>query len=228
MQIAFTIESLNGNEQRAIEIQRLIIAGWTGRDREKMEAHAAELEALGIKRPQAMPTFYHVSAARLTTASLIEVPGTTSSGEVEALLVNLDGRTFVGLASDHTDREVEAYGITVSKQMCDKPCAPVLWPLDEVLDHWDALELSARIEEGGKEIDYQRGTLAAMLAPSDLERKLKDAGDAFASGAAMLCGTFAAIGGVRPAASFSMTLRDPVLNRSIDHAYRVASLPITG
>jgi hypothetical protein len=33
---------------------------------------------------------------------------------------------------------------------------------------------------------------------------------------------------VRPAANFSMTLRDPVLGRSMSHAYRVASLPITG
>jgi hypothetical protein len=66
---------------------------------------------------------------------------------------------------------------------------------------------------------WRAGFLALLLGA---------AGDAFPPGAAMLCGTLSAIGGVRPAANFSMTLRDPVLGRSMSHAYRVASLPITG
>src|SRR5258708_28829629 len=40
-----------------------------------------------------------------------------------------------------TDREVETYGVTVSKQMCDKPLAPLFWPYDEVAPHWDRLML---------------------------------------------------------------------------------------
>ena len=49
-----------------------------------------------------------------------------SSGEVEFVLIGWQGRTFVGLGSDHTDRKVESYSVTVSKQMCDKPMASVL------------------------------------------------------------------------------------------------------
>ena len=40
------------------------------------------------------------------------------------MLIGWQGRTFVGLGSDHTDRKVESYSVTVSKQMCDKPIAP--------------------------------------------------------------------------------------------------------
>ena len=40
------------------------------------------------------------------------------------MLIGWQGRIFVGLGSDHTDRKVEAYSVTVSKQMCDKLMAP--------------------------------------------------------------------------------------------------------
>ena len=39
------------------------------------------------------------------------------------MLIGWQGRIFVGCGSDHTDRKVEAYSVTVSKQMCDKPIA---------------------------------------------------------------------------------------------------------
>jgi hypothetical protein len=44
----------------------------------------------------------------------------------------------------------------------------------------------------------------------------------------MFGGTFAAIGGIRPAARFEFELEDPVLNRSIRHAYDVIALPVLG
>ncbi len=226
--MSFMVETSAGAYGRDIAIDRLIVAGWTGRDRAKMEEHIEELEKLGIKRPATTPIFYRVSAARLTDLTVIEVPGTASSGEIEPLLINDGGTIFLGVASDHTEREVEAYGITVSKQMCDKPCAPKLWPVSELNDHWDRLELRSTIMEHGKQLDYQRGTLSAMLAPADLYTALSQIGDAFTPGTAMLCGTLPAIGGVRPSPFFEMTLTDPVLGRSLSHSYEVISLPVRG
>ncbi len=226
--LQFTVETKSGSSTCKIDIDRLIVAGWTGRDREKMEEHIAELEKLGVKRPAATPTFYRVSAARLTFASKIEVSGMASSGEIEPLLINHEGQLLVGVASDHTDREVETYNITVSKQMCDKPCASKLWPMAELADHWDRLELSAQIEENGRAVEYQRGTLAAMLTPKDLIAALERTGDTFGPGAAMLCGTLPALGGVRPSPAFEMTLSDPILKRSLSCSYEIVSLPIAG
>ncbi|GAB5469698.1 MAG: DUF2848 domain-containing protein [Rhodospirillales bacterium] len=208
---------------------RLIVAGWTGRDPAAMEAHMAELEALGVKRPQSTPVFYRVAAARLTQAGTIQVSGADSSGEAEYLLVNLEGRVWVGAGSDHTDRAVETYGITVSKQMCDKPLAARLWPLDEVEAHWDRLILRSDVEVAGKRARYQEGTLAAMRPPRDLLDRfaaLEDGG--LRPGEVMMGGTLPAIGGVRPAARFDFELEDPVLGRRIAGGYAIETLAVVG
>jgi hypothetical protein len=42
----------------------------------------------------------------------------------------------------------------------------------------------------------------------------------------MYCGTFGAIGGIRPATRFEMELEDPVLGRTLKHAYDISVLPV--
>ena len=64
------------------------------------------------------------------------------------MLLQHAGRMWVGTGSDHTDREVEKYGVTVSKQMCEKPVASRFWAFDEVAPHWDRLMLRAHVVEG--------------------------------------------------------------------------------
>lgn len=211
-----------GGSETAVEIDTAIVAGWTGRDKAALEHHMAELEALGVKRPSAAPIFYRVSAARLTTDAEIESTD-ASSGEAEAVLLRAGGRVWVGVGSDHTDREVEAYGVAVSKQMCEKPIGARFWDFDEVADHWDELLLRSWIVEGGKEVPYQDGALTAMLPAEDL---IATASPALADGTVMFCGTLAAIGGIRPAAEFRCELRDPVLDRAIECSYSMRSLPL--
>ena len=220
-------ESSGGRAQREVRVERAVIAGWTGRDPVAVEKHIAELEKLGVKRPATTPIFYRVSAARLTTDAAIEALGTQSSGEVEYVLLQSAGRLWIGVGSDHTDREVESYGVTVSKQMCDKPIAPTFWPFDEVAPHWSQLVLRSHILEGGKTIAYQEGSVAGMLEPADLIARYLQGG-ALPEGTAMFCGTLGAIGGVRPSPRFSIALADPVLGRTIRHDYDICSLPILG
>ena len=161
---------LNGSDaqERKVAINMAVIAGWTGRDPAAVEKHIVELEALGVQRPASTPIFYRVAAARLTTDGEIEASGTQSGGEVEYLLLRHGGRTWVGVGSDHTDREVEKFGVTVSKQMCDKPIAPQFWAYDDVTPHWDRLILRSFVVEHGKRAVYQDGPVAAMLHPKDL------------------------------------------------------------
>jgi Protein of unknown function (DUF2848) len=222
-----TLTSDANATRREVAIDDLVVAGWTGRDPAAVEKHIKELEALGVKRPATTPIFYRVSAARLTTDAEIEAVGETSGGEVEFVLLQHGGRMWVGAGSDHTDREVETYGVTVSKQMCDKPIAPRLWAFDEVAPHWDKLILRATVTEGGARVLYQEGTVAAMLAPADLlGRHAKEA--RLADNTLMFCGTLAAKGGVRPTAQFAFELEDPVKQRKITHAYAVRTLPVLG
>lgn len=226
--ITFAIDGRDGRTERAIAIHTLVIAGWTGRDTVAMEKHIRELEALGVKRPAATPVFYRVAADRLDPSPVIQVSGGQSSGEAEFVLVRDGGETFVGIASDHTDREVETYGITVSKQMCGKPCANTLWRLDDVTDHWDRLVMRAYATIDGERVLYQEGNVTAMRTPDDLLAQFARDGGRFDDGTAMLCGTLAAIGGIRPAERFEVELEDPVLGRTIRHVYAVDTLPVAG
>ena len=202
--LTFTIDAQGTTTPLTLAIDQAVVAGWTGRDPVARDKHIAELEAIGIARP-----------------------ATTPSGEVEFVLIGWQGRIFVGLGSDHTDRKVESYGVTVSKQMCDKPIASVLWELEEVIDHWDRMVLRSHAWIEGKRELYQEGTLDAMLPVAELiargfaDGKLPD-------GCAMFGGTFAAKGGIRPASRFEFELEDPVLKRSIRHAYDVIELPVRG
>jgi hypothetical protein len=210
-----------------IEIGQAVVAGWTGRDAAAVEKHITELEALGVKRPATTPIFYRVAAARLTTTNTIEAVGEASGGEVEFVLLQHRGRLWVGAGSDHTDREVEKYGVTVSKQMCDKPIAPAFWLYDEVEPHWDQLILRAHVIEGGKRVLYQEGAVSALLAPAALIARYTGSGR-LGDGTLMFGGTLAARGGVRPTGEFAFELDDPVRERKISHAYRVRTLPVVG
>ena len=221
-----TLMSNGGVTRRDVGIDDAVVAGWTGRDAAAVEKHIRELEAIGVKRPASTPIFYRVSAARLTTDAEIEVVGETSGGEVEFVLLQHGGRLWVGTGSDHTDRAVETYGVTVSKQMCDKPLAATFWAFDEVAPHWDKLVLRAHVPESGARVLYQEGSVAAMLDPRDLISRY--AKDGLADSTLMFCGTLAAKGGVRPTTEFSFELEDPVKGRKIAHAYTSRTLPILG
>jgi len=225
--LTFTIEDNGAPTPLTLPIDQAVIAGWTGRDPVARDKHIAELEAIGIARPASTPIYYRVAARRLTMADSIEVCGTDSSGEVEFVLIGWQGRTFVGCGSDHTDRKVESYSVTVSKQMCDKSIAPELWELEDVIDHWDQMILRSFAWIEGKRVLYQEDALDAMLPVKDLlARGFKDG--KLPDGCAMYGGTFAAKGGIRPADRFEYELEDPVLKRFIRHGYDVIALPVLG
>jgi len=225
--LTFTVVADGAATPLTLSIDQAVIAGWTGRDPVARDKHIAELEAIGIARPATTPIYYRCSARRLTTDDVIEVCGGDSSGEVEFVLIGWQGRILVGLGSDHTDRKVESYSVTVSKQMCDKPMSPVLWDLSEVIGHWDQMVLRSWAWFDGQRTLYQEGTLDAMLPVRELiERGFGKSG--FPDGCAMFGGTFAARGGIRPSVRFEYELEDPVLQRKLTHAYDVIVLPVRG
>jgi len=225
--LTFTIEDKGAGMPLTLAIDQAVIAGWTGRDPAARDKHIAELEAIGIARPATTPIYYRVAARRITMADRIEVSGGDSSGEVEFVLIGWQGRTFVGCGSDHTDRKVEAYSVTVSKQMCDKPIASELWELEDVIDHWDQMILRSWAMIDGARVLYQEGTLDGMLPVKDLIAG-GFGGKGLSDGCAMFGGTFAAKGGIRPASRFEFELEDPVLKRTIRHAYDVITMPVLG
>lgn len=197
----------------------LVIAGWTGRDEAALRKHIRELEAVGVKPPRTTPIFYRVSASLFTCSSEIQVSGPDTSGEVEFVLMQRPEGLFVTVGSDHTDRKAETIGVTLSKQLCEKPVCPQAWRYDEVKPHWEKLVLRSWADG---EL-YQEGSVAAMRSPEDLLSR-----HPLASGWAMFCGTLAAKGGIRPSQRFRMELEDPVLGRRLTHEYSIKVLPVEG
>lgn len=234
---------------------RVIVAGFAGRDRAAVEAHIAELAAIGVPPPPSVPCFYRVSAGLVGTAARVQVLGGDSSGEAEPVVIaDAAGRLWLGVGSDHTDRRVEAWSIPVAKQACAKPIAPAIWPLDEVAGDWDRLELRAWATVSGRRTLYQDGTLAELTPPDALiaawAAGAGGAGGAGVGGAGaggagagalgagdpgpvaglppetvLFCGTVPVTGGVRPATAFEIELHDPRRGRSLGHAYTVDALP---
>lgn len=208
-------------------IHSLVVAGWTGRDVAALERHIRELEAIGVKRPKSTPIFYRNAASLLTTADTIEVLGEYSSGEIEYVIYAIDGDLLVGLGSDHTDRKAETINVSLSKQMCAKPVSRKTWKLSDVTPHWDQLILRSHAVIDGARMLYQEGSVASMRTPEELIR-LYTGGGKLKPGTSMFCGTLAVHGGIKPATRFEMELHDPVLGRSIVHAYAIEILPDEG
>ncbi|WP_432241180.1 DUF2848 domain-containing protein [Herbaspirillum robiniae] len=217
--------SLPDNTTVDADLKNLVIAGWAGRDMAAIEHHIEELEALGISRPSAVPLFYRVSANQLSQDQDVQVLGGESSGEVETFVFNAGGELYVSIASDHTDRKLEAHSVAFSKQACIKPVGAAAWKLSDVAEYWDELVIRSWIEENGAAVLYQEGPLSSLRTPDDLIARFTDGQAILPEGCGMTCGTVGAIGGIRPAASFTMELFDPRRNRSLRHSYVTESLP---
>lgn len=207
-----------------ISVDTCIVAGWAGRDKQAIEEHIEELAKLGVPRPSAVPLFYRIASNQLSQSDTVEVIGDQTSGEAEVLAFSSNGEMFVSLASDHTDRKLEAHSVALSKQICAKPVARDAWRLDDVAGHWDDLILRSWITENGTQTLYQEGTTGSLRTPQELIHE-HFGQDTIPEGSVMYCGTVNVKGGIRPAPDLIMELHDPVLERSIHHRYSVRILP---
>lgn len=224
MKLHFNLSTTSKIEAIDVDVTTCVVAGWAGSDLAAIEHHIEELAELGVPRPSAVPLYYRIAANQLSQNDTVQVIGENSSGEAEVFVFSYQGETLVSLASDHTDRKLEAYSVALSKQVCVKPIANEAWLYSEVADHWNDLRLRSWIVEDGEKVLYQDGSLASLRAPDDLVQ------DHFGQAlipeqTGMTCGTVGAIGGIRPSVQFEMELFDPKLNRSIKHAYSLEILP---
>jgi hypothetical protein len=70
-------------------------------------------------------------------------------------------------------------------------------------------------------------TLLEYILPHQHIDYARDGGS-FDEGAAMVCGTLAAIGGIQPADRFEFELENPVVGPRLVHGYDMQSLPVAG
>lgn len=212
--------SLDGRELR-VRFDRLVMAGYTGRNQAEVRAHIDELRSHGIPAPAQVPTLYACTPGLLTTAETITVLGGDTSGEAEFVVIPHDGVLLIGAGSDHTDRVLEATDIPRAKQLCAKVVSREVWRFAEVADHWDELILRSWIGAPGREEPYQEGPLARMLAPEAILDYVRAHTTAPMEGTIVFSGTLAASGGFRAAPRFRAELEDPRRGRTLTCAYQI-------
>ncbi len=205
--------------------QKVVVAGWTGRDRAAVDHHIEELAAIGVPRPSTVPVYYRVAAARVTQDDIIEAVGGGSSGEVEPVLVVTDAGLLLTVGSDHTDRDLETTSVALSKAIAEKPIARTAVRLDTIAD-LDAATLESDISDDGTTFrPYQRGTLAAIRPLAELVKGAEAALGGLPVGTVLFCGTVPAIGGIVPARHFRGSLT-PAGGAPLTLSYTVDPLPI--
>lgn len=215
------MELLVDGERRRVDIEMIVVAGYTGRDRAAVMHHIDELAEIGVPPPPRVPMYWKFPPWLAMQDDQMVVVGEHTSGEAELLLVVDGDEVLVSLASDHTDRAAEAVDIALSKAICPKMVARHAWTAASIGDRWGDLELHSRVEIGGAEVTYQGGPCSSLTPPLDLL-----AGMPFARQRrfAMLTGTVPVKGDIRPADRFIGELRDPATGRTITLDYRISVL----
>lgn len=226
MDLELTLERRDRSEPLIFKYKRMVNAGYVGRNQAEVRRHIEELAEKGIAGPETTPTLYPVIPRALVTDPEIEVYSGETSGEVEYVLMVENGRrVYVGLGSDHTDRRLEETDIPRSKQICPNVLSRKVWPLEEVMDHWDDLVMRSKVVSSGQEVLYQKGRLALILGPEDLMAFVRSKMPGSLNGTVIYSGTVAMLtDGFVHGQRFEAELVDEKLNRRLELAYSVRPL----
>jgi hypothetical protein len=219
------VESITGKQELTFPVWRLICAGWVGKNKEALRAHIDELGRHGVPAPTRTPIYMNFSPYLVTTSDIIDVISRESSGEVEYVVLNQGHQTYIGVGSDQTDRGFEKFSIPASKQMYAKIMAPLVWPYDEVKNHWDQIVIRSWTAREGKRVLYQEGALATILDVETLLDRLPKDDDLPGDGLVLFSGTIATKMGLIYGERFDFEMEDPMSGRKIRHGYQVRVLP---
>jgi 4-hydroxyphenylacetate 3-monooxygenase len=202
-----------------LDAPRLIIAAYTGRNAAAVAAHIAELAAIGIPPPASVPTFLELDPSLVTSDPVIKIRGANTSGEAEPVLIRHNGRLYLGVGSDHTDRDLERADIAASKAICPKPVGHhvIALPDDVSALGWDAIEIESDVD--GQ--PYQRGSLASLRTSTDLLSRMTSTLGELADDFIMFCGTVPLLTGAFHAGRHWRLHLKLDANTSLTHSYEV-------
>ncbi|WP_174614705.1 DUF2848 family protein [Virgibacillus ihumii] len=221
-----TIYKMHLNQKTTdLAINSCFCVGYSGRDKQQALKHVEELAELGVPKPQEIPALFPLRNSSVTHDSMIEVIGGESTGEAEIVFIFGDSvdEVYVTVGSDHTDRSLETVDINKSKQVCDKPFAKRAWLLDDLLNHWDELELASYILVNQQWEPYQRESVQKILHPTDVIEFLKKKQIPLKH-SIVFAGTVPLLNGFKQGSKFLMKLIDPVKNDEISTEYEIKNL----
>jgi hypothetical protein len=225
MAFQFIIEEQKGKREFSYQMRGAILCGYTGRNQSAVRKHIEELKKEGVEPPPSVPMFYPKPQQGISLAEDIHVEGQETSGEVEYVLLTDGDRIYVGVGSDHTDRELERMDIPKSKQVCPSVLSKNLWNYEEIKDHWDSIQIRSWAVEGGERTLYQDSTVSTILPPEELVRLVQQRVDGSLEGIAIFSGTPPMVTEqILFSDRFEGELLDPILNRKITLGYSIHTL----
>ncbi|MBI3832175.1 MAG: DUF2848 family protein [Planctomycetes bacterium] len=219
-----------GGAVRPLEfaVRRMVNVGYAGRDQAAVRAHIDELAEQGVPPPPSVPLCIPVASRNITLDGEIEIWPCRNSGEAEVVFFLSGKDIFVGVGSDHTDRELEALSIEKSKQICPNVASRRVWRFEEVKLRWDQLMLMSFVapEPAAAFEPYQCSPLSALLPPRVLLDHVLSHGKAAAcDGLVVYSGTVPVLGHpVRDAARFRCELHDETARRMLVCEYSIKQL----
>lgn len=216
----YNLITKQGATEKEFNLEKLIVVGFAGKDIEKTMEHIHELEAEGIKCPKTVPVVYQCSKEILTNSHTIDVIADKTSGEVEYLILVDNGKYYIGIGSDHTDRALEAVSIHKSKQLCLKPYAKDFWDYDEIKDHFEEIKLISSQIVAGKEIEYQAGKTSDLLPLDRIIAEIEK--EMTIDNSLIYTGTVPLKDGFKFGSKFSCKLVDEKLNRTLTLSYDIS------
>jgi hypothetical protein len=183
-------------EEMNFDVQKLLLAGYTFRDQEQIRKHLEEEAREGFTASLEFPRLGPKLRDRITTSDRIEVlPNIKTSGEAEFVLLVQGDDIYIGIGSDHSDRDTEKYDMFISKQMCPCVISKKVWRYVDIKDHWDDIIKRAWVDNKGQRQLYQDVKLEKFMKPEDILDKVKERVEGDLSGTVIYAGTEAAIGG---------------------------------
>lgn len=212
---------------RAVRVTRLLNAGYTGRAREEVAAHIAELAELGIPAPSVTPAVYPIAPYLAAQVDEVPVQHGRTSGEAEWALVVAGDQPedlLITAACDHTDRALEVHGVAWSKNAAPDVLGRQAWRLTDIADHFDRIRLRGWVfdADGTRQL-IQDATLDALLPP---RYWLDTHPDLLTPGTVLLSGTTAMVPGVDQFADrWMVELADPRTGETITVGYTVRRAP---
>ncbi|NKX53674.1 DUF2848 family protein [Arthrobacter mobilis] len=161
--LAFSVDGTG--EEIVLSGFTAVVAGYTGRDLAAVQHHIDELAAIGVAPPPEIPMFYPMPPELFDTSGRHTGSEHLTSGEVEPVYIRHAGRYFLGIGSDHTDRDLETQDVAASKRACPKPVSRTVIAVDDLA----ALSLDECVARCWVDGDrYQEGTLSGLRTPKEI------------------------------------------------------------
>lgn len=186
---------------------RLYNLGSATVDASSAVAHQEEVADVGVRIAFDIPAprIYPMAVGSVTTDEVVGVHSGATSGEAELVIVVADGEVYLGVGSDHTDRELERASIIWSKQYSPSVLGRRVWRWADVEARWSTLVLESTVDG---EL-YQSSLASVFLAPPAILEILAERVTSLPESYLVYCGTYTSIDKkIRFGTRWTATLRD--------------------